>query len=207
MTRSSRLFSASAGMLALLASTAAEAHLLITGMGPIYDGVAHFALSPEDFLPVVALAFFAGLRGPCCARVLSWTIPLAWIMGGILAMMTFTAPDITLSATTAALFLLIGGLLAANPPLSVMACAGLGALLGIVRGMVDLANAQEGASGGLMLLGIAGTTFVTFAIATSVTLALKRLWLTVAARVCGSWLAALGLLLAGWILRYGPVVR
>jgi hypothetical protein len=28
----------------------------------------------------------------------------------------------------------------------------------------------------------------------------------VAARVSGSWLAALGLLLAGWILRFGAVV-
>jgi hypothetical protein len=29
----------------------------------------------------------------------------------------------------------------------------------------------------------------------------------VAARVGGSWLAALGLLLAGWILRYGAFIR
>jgi hypothetical protein len=29
----------------------------------------------------------------------------------------------------------------------------------------------------------------------------------VVARVCGSWLAAFGLLYAGWLVRYGPLVR
>jgi urease accessory protein len=40
-----------------------EAHLNTTGMGPVYDGVIHFLLSPEDFVPVLALALLAGLRG------------------------------------------------------------------------------------------------------------------------------------------------
>jgi hypothetical protein len=32
-------------------------------MGPIYDGLLHFLTSPEDLVPVLALALFAGLRG------------------------------------------------------------------------------------------------------------------------------------------------
>ena len=207
MTRSLRLLAAFAGMLLMLVSAAAEAHLLITGMGPIYDGASHFALSPEDFLPVIAMAFFAGLRGPRHARLLSGTIPLAWLVGGGLALMTLAPPDITLSATTALLFLLVGGLLAANPDLSAAACTGLGALLGIVRGMADLADVPAGPAHVLTFFGMGMTVFVTFAIAASVTLPLKRLWMVVVARVCGSWLAALGLLLAGWVLRYGAMVR
>ena len=34
----------------------AEAHLVTTGLGPIYDGISHFALSPEVWVPVLALA-------------------------------------------------------------------------------------------------------------------------------------------------------
>ena len=34
----------------------AQAHLNSTGMGPIYDGFMHFVMSPEDFVPVLALA-------------------------------------------------------------------------------------------------------------------------------------------------------
>ena len=31
---------------------AARAHLVATGLGPVYDGAAHFALSPEDYVPI-----------------------------------------------------------------------------------------------------------------------------------------------------------
>ena len=33
-----------------------HAHLVNTGLGPVYDGVSHFALTPEDLLPALALA-------------------------------------------------------------------------------------------------------------------------------------------------------
>jgi hypothetical protein len=32
----------------------AEAHLNSTGMGPFYDGLIHFLMSPEDIVPVLA---------------------------------------------------------------------------------------------------------------------------------------------------------
>ena len=32
-------------------------------MGPIYDGLMHFLMSPEDLVPALALALLAGLRG------------------------------------------------------------------------------------------------------------------------------------------------
>ncbi len=41
----------------------AEAHLNSTGMGPVYDGLMHFFMSPEDLVPVLALALLSGLRG------------------------------------------------------------------------------------------------------------------------------------------------
>ena len=194
-------------VLASLAPIPAQAHLVVSGMGPLYDGISHFALSPEDFLPVIALALFAGLRGPAHARALSWIILLAWFAGGLLAMMIFTPPDIALSATTAVLFLLVGGLLAANLRLSVATCAGLGAMLGVARGTADLVSVRESPAHILMLLGMGVAILVTFAITASVTFPLKRLWMVVVARTIGSWLAALGLLLAGWILRYGPIAR
>ena len=52
------------GVLLLLGTSRAHAHLVTTGLGPVYDGITHFALSPDDILPALALALFAGLRGP-----------------------------------------------------------------------------------------------------------------------------------------------
>jgi urease accessory protein len=43
-----------------LAVSPAEAHLVTTGLGPIYDGVSHVFLSPEDLVPAVVLALLGG---------------------------------------------------------------------------------------------------------------------------------------------------
>jgi urease accessory protein len=188
---------------AALAPGAASAHLVVSGMGPLYDGVGHFALSPEDLPPVAALGLLAGLRGPPTARLLLAVLPASWLVGGAAAIAGFAPATGVLAWATAGMFMGIGGLLAgaAAPP---RAAFGLvAALLGLARGLDDLAGATAGASAILALIGMAAGVFVVFALAASVSLPLTRLWMIVATRVAGSWLAAAGLLLAGWILRYG----
>ncbi len=39
------------------------AHLVTSGVGPFFDGVAHFFVSLDDLLVVVALALLGGLLG------------------------------------------------------------------------------------------------------------------------------------------------
>jgi hypothetical protein len=184
----------------------AQAHLVVSGMGAVYDGISHFGLSPEDILPVVALGFFAGLRGPKAVRRLLAVLSLAWFAGGLAALGGVAAPGIVASVTAALFFLAIGGLLAANPRLSLGPCAAIAAGLGVARGLADLSGVAASLPHLLALGGICASVFVAFALAASVTLPLKTSWMIVAARVSGSWLAAAGLLLAGWILRYGPQV-
>ena len=193
---------------AALIPAAAEAHLVVTGMGPIYDGVTHFALSPEDILPVLALALFCGLRGPRHARLALAALALSWFLGGVLiSAVGLTLPPILAPAMTAGLLLAVGGVLAANLELPPWPCAAAAAGLGLMRGAADLSGAA--ASGGAILntLGMTATAAVLFALAASATLPLRRLWMIAAARVAGSWAAAAGLLLAGWLLRYGAQVQ
>lgn len=192
----------------LLAPAVAQAHLVATGMGPVYDGVSHFALSPEDSLPVVALAFFAGLRGPRHARLLLGILPLSWLLGGLLMAMSGVAfAPIVAPVATAVLLLATGGLLVSNLDLSPTLCAIPAVLMGLLRGATDVAGIPFGASVVLPLLGMCGSVFVLFALAASITLPLQRAWMIVAARVSGSWVAAAGLLMAGWIIRYGASVQ
>lgn len=193
--------------LVVLSPASAQAHLVVSGLGPVYDGISHFALSPEDFLPVVALGLYSGFRGPRQARALCCVVPLAWFAGGGLALMNLVLPELVLSAATAALLLLVGGLLAAHHPVPIVASIGFGILLGILRGMADLAQATPSGASVMVLIGMCGTIFVVSALSASVTLSLRRRWMIVAARVCGSWIAALGLLLAGWVFRYGAIIR
>lgn len=201
-----RRLAASLTMIALAPATA-EAHLVQSGMGPVYDGISHFGLSPEDFLPVIGLAFLAGLRGPRQARWTMAALTAAWLAGGALSLGGLTLQPIILPALTATLFLVVGGLLAANAEVPPHLCAGLATVLGIVRGAADMAGVSTSPSHVLALIGMSMSVFAAFALAASVTLPLQRLWMIVAARVSGSWLAALGLLFAGWILRYGTRVQ
>jgi len=83
-----------------------EAHLNSTGLGPVYDGLAHFLLSPEDLVPVLALALFAGLRGAAYGRRALFVLPGAWLLGGFVGMAATTSRG---SALTAISFLLLGG--------------------------------------------------------------------------------------------------
>lgn len=189
-----------------VAPAVAQAHLVVTGMGPLYDGVTHFGLSPEDFIPVIALGLFAGLRGPSTARLLLATLPTAWLAGGLLALVGANAPTTLLSAATAGAFLVIGGLLAADTPLPASLNAVAAAALGLVRGGADLSATMLNAHHLGTLLGMGASVFTIFAVAASLTLPLKRFWTIVAVRVGGSWLAALGVILAGWVWRYGARV-
>lgn len=189
--------------LAAAVPSVAQAHLLATGMGPIYDGVTHFGLSPEDYLPVIALAFLAGLRGRATTRLVLAVLPIAWLAGGLMALAGLTPPVVVMSSATAAMFLAIGGLLAANLDLPRAASAGAAAALGLLRGLADLSGVEASLPHLASLGGMVASVFVVFAVAASITLPLTRAWMVVAVRVSGSWLAASGLLLAGWVLRYG----
>jgi urease accessory protein len=193
--------------LGLLAPGAAQAHLVATGMGPVYDGITHFGLSPEDFLPVVGLGLLAGLGGARPSRAALVGVTGGWLAGGALALSGLALPPIALPVATAALYLVIGGLLAANLRMTPALLVALGGALGLVRGAADLMGVASGAAHGLTLLGMAAAVFVVLALAASVTLPMRRLWMIVAARVGGSWLAALGLLFAGWIVRFGAAVQ
>jgi urease accessory protein len=192
----------------VLTPQVAQAHLVVTGMGSVYDGISHFGLSPEDSLPVVALAFYAGLRGPLHSRLLLAVLPLAWFLGGLAAATSGAVfPPLVLPGATAVILLGVGGLLASNLELAPTPCAAVAALLGVVRGAADLQGAPVSGSTILTLLGMSLCVFAVFALAASVTLPLRRFWMIIAARVTGSWLAAVGLLLAGWIMRYGTRVQ
>ena len=64
MTRQHRWHRAfAAGSALLLWPWHAEAHLVTTGLGPVYDGIGHLLVTPEDLLPVLALALCARLAG------------------------------------------------------------------------------------------------------------------------------------------------
>jgi len=71
-----RSWIASVVTLGLVASPGpADAHFVTTGLGPVYDGLVHFVLAPEDLVPALALAALAGLRGAAHGRRVLFALP------------------------------------------------------------------------------------------------------------------------------------
>ena len=66
----------------------ADAHLVTSGLGPVYDGIGHFFLSPGDALAALALALLAGLRGTAAGRRALFILPMAWLAGGLAGLTT-----------------------------------------------------------------------------------------------------------------------
>ena len=85
----------------------AEAHLVTTGLGPLYDGLLHVALTPEDLVPVLALALLAGLRGVAHGRRALFVLPAAWLLGGVIGLAVHGGAS---PSWTALSFVLLGGL-------------------------------------------------------------------------------------------------
>jgi len=175
----------------------ARAHLVTTGLGPVYDGISHFALTPEDVLPVLALALLAGLSGPRCGRAVLFVLPVAWLSGGLLGLSR--SSELPLPALTASTLLALGALVALDRKLPLGLAAGLAAALGFFHGYLN-GTAKLGALG---LSGVAATLFVVVALVAAFVVSLRAPWSRIAVRVAGSWLVAISMLMLGWAFRAG----
>ncbi len=185
--------------LLLLLPAPSHAHLVNTGLGPFYDGVSHFALTPEDLLPALALALLGGQRGSRAGRLALFALPGAWLVGGFLGL---ALPTIgSAPALTTASFLALGGLVAAEARLRAEWVTLLAVVLGLIHGYLNGSAMSQARLGALGLVGIVSTLFVLVALASALVVALRAPWARIAVRVAGSWIAAVGLLLLGWTFR------
>jgi hydrogenase/urease accessory protein HupE len=186
-----------AGVAQLCIAPVARGHLVTTGLGPVYDGIGHLLLTPEDLVPATAIALYAGLRGTVAGRRAMFLMPLAWFAGGLLGSAVDIQPAFPITAFS---FLVLGGLVAADLWLPCPAVAGLAILFGLLHGFLNGGELQEGAEL-LGLLGITAMLFVMVALVSALVVSLKRPWTRISVRVAGSWIAATGMLMIGWSVR------
>ncbi len=194
---------ATACLTIILSPARADAHLVTSGLGPVYDGIGHFFLSPGDALAALALALLAGLRGTAAGRRALFILPMAWLAGGLAGLTTMGWTSSLPEEITGALsFLLLGILIATDIALPAAVVAGLGTLLGVSHGFFDgLGMHEAGAGHGvLQLLGVSATLFVLVSLVSATAVAARPVWARISVRVVGSWIGASGLLWAGWVL-------
>jgi urease accessory protein len=176
------------------------AHLMTTGLGPFYDGLAHLFVTPEDLLPVLALSLAAGLRGPAGGRAALFVLPPAWLVGVFLGRLF--SPHWIWPVLSAVLTVGLGALAAIDRRLPAGVVAVLAGTLGVWNGAwngIELARSGANALG--TGIGIATAVFVVVALVGALAAAIRAGAIRIAARVAGSWIAAAGLFMLGWSLR------
>jgi len=184
----------------LIVAPSAQAHLMSTGFGPFYDGLTHLFVTPEDLLPVIALALLAGLRGPRFGRAVLFALPVAWLVGSAAGLLL--APQVTLPVAETIVTIALGALLAADCPLSLAFVASLAILLGLLHGILNGSELPKTPSSGqLIAAGVAVALFVAVSLLAGQAASVRALWARVAVRVAGSWIVAIGLLMLGWAMR------
>ncbi len=193
-----RLIALAAG---LAFSPAAHAHLVTTGLGPVYDGIGHFFLSPDDVGAALAVALLAGLRGPASGRLAVIALPLAWLLGGVAGDLAPT-PGSSAEIASAVSLLILGILVASDLALPLAALTAIAALAGAAHGFFNGTALREagGPTAALQLVGITLTLVVLATVGAALAVSARRPVPRIIIRVSGSWIAATGLLLLGWTL-------
>lgn len=181
------------------------AHLVPTGLGPWGDGMARLVLQPLDLLLLVALVLLAVQNGRSWSDRLALVLPLSWLVGGLGGLLV--GRELPLALPCAALVTAVGVLVTLGPALRLSERLGEGFLLGGTAALSLLFGLVAGSSlaghGGALQALLGGAV----AIAVGTALLLMALdpphprWLALGLRVVGSWIAASGLLMLGWLSR------
>lgn len=193
-----------AGVVPLLWPAGAAAHLVTTGLGPVYDGVVHVLASPDDLIPILLVGALAGMNGPTAGRWSLFAASAAWLVAGVAAMAGATAivRDVAWAIPIFSL-LGLGVLVAIDRTLPALLVGVFAVVAGALHGASNGSGLAEAGIAWTALLGIAATVFVVLALTAAGAASIRADWMRVTLRVAGSWAAAVGLLLLGWAIRGG----
>ena len=191
----------------LLTPATAHAHLVQTGFGDFYDGIGHLLMTLPDLFVVLATAILAGSSGAPSARCALVALPLAWLAAALAG--RFVGVDVVSPWATSILFGVFGAMVAVDAKLTPSLVLGASVLAGAVHGWSNgagigdaLDTGSAGATTGILaLFGIAVGVFVIVTLVSALVVPLRSYAARVVVRVAGSWLAAVAILMAGWLAR------
>jgi hydrogenase/urease accessory protein HupE len=157
----------------------------------------HMLLSPEQWIMVTGLALLAGLNGPATGRAVLFLFPCAWLAGGCAGhLIQMTLP----SLVPAVALVFVGGLVAADLKAAKSFVVIIAGMLGFSQGYLNGVSFGETGGVTLILLGSSIVASVIVALGAGLVVGVQG-WRRVVVRVAGSWMAAVGILLAGWTIR------
>jgi hydrogenase/urease accessory protein HupE len=181
----------------LVMPSVALAHLVNSGLGPVYDGALHLLLSPGDLLGLVAFALLAGLRGVQAGRMTVLCLTIVWLLAGLVGLNLSHMPGLPLLVVVS--LVVPGVMVAFDLKLPAILVAGLAGSYGALHGLLNGYALAETGAGVTALLGIVMTVFLTSLLISAAIVPLQGIWSRIVVRVAGSWVAAVGILMFGWL--------
>ena len=181
----------------LVMPSVALAHLVNSGLGPVYDGALHLLLSPGDLLGLVAFALLGGLRGVKASRMTVLSLTISWLLAGLVGLNLSHMPGLPLLVVVS--LVVPGVMVAFDLKLPAVLVAGLAGSYGALHGLLNGYALAETGAGVTALLGIVMTVFLTSLLISAAIVPLQGIWSRIVVRVAGSWVAAVGILMLGWL--------
>jgi urease accessory protein len=177
-------------------AASAQAHSTVKGVGDLYAGLLHVLTGLEHVLPFVALSLLAGQRGlKAQAEAVLLVFPVALMVGAAAALWLPPVPGLMFFNMASAI--LLGGLVASAWPLPAALFYGLVVVFGVSHGFANGEAISASMKAYLFILGIGLAGLAVLAYGTLMVdflLRRKTGWITIAVRVAGSWIAAIGVL-------------
>lgn len=175
--------------LLLALPVAAQAHIM-PGVGAFYSGMLHAFLSPEQILPLLALALLAAQTKKPSGWLILFILPCAVLAGALYAPWSL---HLSWVATLSLAVTAITGLLIAFaiPVPAVLACL-LSATAGLLAGWFNALDAGDASL--LSGFGVALSALLVLAYIAALTSRFLASRLPIGIRIGGSWLAAIGIM-------------
>jgi len=190
----------------LLAASSAHGHIVGARLGDFYSGALHPLTDLQDVLLWIALGLLAASLGASRSRWLVLVLPLGLIAG------LASALDLHREAggplTSAVMMVVTGVVLAAGIRINAIVLSLLALVVAVVRGIANAGGIAPETDPTLFGAGVAASGYVAITLVTAAVLAFREYggaeqsprWRTIALRACGSWMAAIGLMLGGFAL-------
>lgn len=193
-------------LMLLSGSKVAEAHIIAARLGDFYTGALHPLTDLQDIVLWLALGLFAGSLGPERGRWLVPVMPLG-LLAGFSAELSFGVGAVG-PLGNAALMVCVGLVLAAGLRLTTPMLCLLAFGLAFTRGAANADAVVTETNRVLFAAGLALAGYVAITLVMALTIAFRRAefgprgdWKAIALRVCGSWIAAVGLMIGGFALK------
>jgi urease accessory protein len=189
----------------LLVAQSADAHIVSSRLGDFYAGALHPLTDLQDGVLWTALGLLAGSLGANHGRWLVLVAPLGLLLGFTVGLSSGSAWIGSLS--TSGMMVLLGLLLALGLRINIAVLCALALALCLMLGVVNAAGIGAGTDTVLFGFGVALSGYVFITLVTALTFAFRRVdgqpaqtWRAIALRACGSWIAAIGLMMGGFAL-------